>query len=188
MSRKYYLAWKNAACNGVNPEWIFMTGKEFYSFIKKPENKNRYFITLDNRVCTDEDIITMECTKEKYQEWRVQKNHEAYLDKFKREHECISINSYIPDSETMTYEEVITDDSVDVEDDLMRIAKNKLMKDFFETLQPEEKAVIKHLYIENTALNETEVAIKIGIPRQTLNHKKINLRKKLKTFLSRNGF
>lgn len=59
MSKKYYLVWKDATCNGVNPEWIFMTGKDFYKFIKKTENKNRNFMTLDDRVCKDADIITI---------------------------------------------------------------------------------------------------------------------------------
>ena len=188
MSKKYYLIWKDASCNGINPEWIFMTGKDFYNFIKKPENKNRYFITLDDRVCRDADIITMECTEEKYKEWRIQKNHEDYLDRFENEREFISINSYIPDSESMTYEEVIADESVDIEDDLMRVVKNQLLKEFFTNLSSDEKELIKCLYIENTGMNESEIAVVIGLPQKTLNNRKLNLRKKLKNFLAKNGF
>lgn len=188
MSKKYYLFWKDANCNGVNPEWIFMTGKDFYNFIKKPENKNRYFMTLDDRVCRDADIITMECTEEKYKEWRIQKNHEDYLDRFENEHEFISINSYIPDSESMTYEEVIADESVDIEDDLMRVVKNQLLKVFFEGLSEKEKTLINILYIENNGKNEFAIAKENGIAQQTLNNQKLALRKKLKNFLGKNGF
>lgn len=188
MSKKYYLIWKDVNCNGVNPEWVFMTGKDFYKFIKNPDNKNRYFMTLDDRICKDADIITMECTKEKYQEWRIEKHHEEYLDKYEREREFISINSYIPDSESMTYEEVIADESVDIEDDLMRVVKNQLLKEFFEGLSEKEKILINNLFIENKGLNELEVSKKLGIPRKTLNNKKLKLRKKLKNFLAKNGF
>lgn len=188
MSKKYYLVWKDETCNGVNPEWIFMTGKDFYKFIRKPENKKRYFMTLDDRICKDADIITMECTKEKYQEWRAEKHHEEYLDKFEREHKFISINSYVPDSESMTYEEVIADESVDIEDDLMRVAKNQLLKVFFHNLKSDELELIKRLYIENNGMNESEIAIEMGLPQKTLNNRKLNLRKKLKNFLAKNGF
>ena len=188
MSKKYYLIWKDVNCNGVNPEWVFMTGKDFYKFIKNPENKNRYFMTLDDRVCKDADIITMECTRESYKEWRIQKNHEDYLDRFENEREFISINSYIPDSETMTYEEVIADESVDIEDDLMRVVKNQLLKEFFEELSEKEKNLINILFIENDGKNEFEIAKEKGIAQQTLNNRKLALRKKLKNFLGKNGF
>lgn len=188
MSKKYYLIWKDVNCNGVNPEWVFMTGKDFYKFIKNPENKNRYFMTLDDRVCKDADIITMECTRESYKEWRIQKNHEDYLDRFENEREFISINSYIPDSETMTYEEVIADESVDIEDDLMRVVKNQLLKEFFEKLSEKEKNLINILFIENDGKNEFEIAKEKGIAQQTLNNRKLALRKKLKNFLGKNGF
>ena len=188
MSKKYYLIWKDVNCNGVNPEWVFMTGKDLYKFIKNPENKNRYFMTLDDRVCKDADIITMECTRESYKEWRIQKNHEDYLDRFENEREFISINSYIPDSETMTYEEVIADESVDIEDDLMRVVKNQLLKEFFEGLSEKEKNLINILFIENDGKNEFEIAKEKGIAQQTLNNRKLALRKKLKNFLGKNGF
>lgn len=188
MSKKYYLVWKDANCNGVNPEWISMSGKDFYKFIKNPENKNRYFMTLDDRVCKDADIITMECTRESYKEWRIQKNHEDYLDRYEQEREFISINSYIPDSESMTYEEVIADESVDIEEDLMRVVKNQLLKEFFEGLSEKEKNLINILFIENDGKNEFEIAKEKGIAQQTLNNRKLALRKKLKNFLGKNGF
>lgn len=188
MSKKYYIAWKDTTCNGINPEWIFMTGKDFYKFIQKPENKNRYFITLDDRVCSDADIITMECTEERYLEWRAQKNHEDYLDRYERERGFISMSSYITDSESMTYEEVIADESVNIEDDLMRVVKNQLLKEFFSGLSFKEAELIRCLYIENKGMNEQEVAIIMGLPQKTLNNRKLVLRKKLKNFLAKNGF
>ena len=39
-----FLVWKNPDCNGVNPEWIQMTGKQFHEFITRPENQKRKFI------------------------------------------------------------------------------------------------------------------------------------------------
>ena len=39
-----FFVWKDPNCNGVNPEWIQMTGTEFHEFITKPENSKRTFI------------------------------------------------------------------------------------------------------------------------------------------------
>ena len=188
MSKKYYIAWKDATCNGVNPEWIFMTGKDFYKFIKKPENKNRYFMTLDDRVCNDADIITMECTKERYLEWRVQKNHENYLDKYEREHEFVSMSSYISDAEAITYEEVLADENVDVEDEVVNLVKIHLLDSFFGGLSEDDRELLNQLYIENEGLTEREICRRLNIPQKTINNRKLAIRKKIKKFLAQNGF
>ncbi len=39
-----FFVWKDPNCNGVNPEWIQMTGKQFHEFIIRPENQKRKFI------------------------------------------------------------------------------------------------------------------------------------------------
>ena len=63
--KKRYFVWKNANCNGVNPEWIELSGKEFYEFQKKVENKTRYFATLAHPEL-DDVCYVMECTFEDY--------------------------------------------------------------------------------------------------------------------------
>lgn len=45
MSKKFFV-WKNAAGDGADKEWIEMTGREFYQFIKRPENRHRCFMKL----------------------------------------------------------------------------------------------------------------------------------------------
>ena len=43
MTKKYFI-WKDSECNGMNPEWIELTGEEFYKFINTPQNSGRKFI------------------------------------------------------------------------------------------------------------------------------------------------
>ena len=62
---KKFLVWKDKNCNGVNPEWLFLTGDEFYEFIQKEENKGRHFIKMPPMDKGD-DEITIEATKEEY--------------------------------------------------------------------------------------------------------------------------
>lgn len=42
--KKIFFRWKDENCNGINTEWVEMTGKEFLEFKRKPENKHRKFI------------------------------------------------------------------------------------------------------------------------------------------------
>lgn len=188
MNKKTYLVWKNPNCNGINPEWVSMNGKEFFQFIKKAENKKRYFMCLDNRVCEDADIITMECTLEIYKEWRIQQNHERYLDRFKEGRILESMSSYIDETQDITFEEIVADETVDIEDDLIRVVKNQLLKNLFEGLTNKEKELIHFLYIENDGLSEREICRRFNIPQKTLNCRKIKVKEKLKKFLAQNGF
>lgn len=186
MAKKYY-RWKDENCNGLNPEWVEMTGTEFYAFTKNPENQTRYFMVLDNRICEDADIITMECTYEKYKEWKTQKNREEYLDRYAIGRNSVSLFSEIEDTE-LTYEEIIADETVDIEEALFWVIKQNLLKAFFKDLRKKEKDLLRLLYFENKDLNELEICKKYGIPQKTLNNRKLSIRKKLKNFLAKNGF
>lgn len=187
MANKYFI-WKDPNCNGVNPKWTSMNGKEFYNFIKKPENKTRYFMVLDNRICEEADVITMECTLENYRKWRVQQNHERYLDKFSKGRTFISTSSYIDETNEITYDEILADETINIEDNLIRVLKNQLSKEFFEGLTKKEKELIDFLYIENDGLSEREICRKFNIPQKTLNCRKIKIKEKLKKFFAQNGF
>lgn len=183
-----YLLWKDPNCNGVNPEWISMNGKEFYNFIKRPENKTRHFMVLDNRICENADIITMECTLEDYRKWRVQKNHERYLDRFNAGITFVSTSSYIDEKNEITYDEILADETVNIEEGLIRVVKNQLLNDFFESLTKKEKELIDFLYIENAGLSEREICRRFNIPQKTLNCRKIKIKEKFKNFFAQNGF
>lgn len=183
MSNKYYLVWKDEKCNGKNPEWIYMNGKTFYRFLEKPENKHRFFITLDNRICEDADTIIIECTEEEYKRWRIEKHREEYLDKCKNEY-C----SYSISTDTIPFVDRLVDESVNIEDDFIRVVKNQLLKEFLASLNKKEKDLINLLYVKNDGLSELKISKKTGIPRKTLNDRKLKIREKLRNFYAKNGF
>ena len=54
-----------------NSDWIMMTGKEFYRFIKSPEGKSRYFIMRDN--------LVIETSREQCSDWLSEQEHCEYL-------------------------------------------------------------------------------------------------------------
>lgn len=185
---KKYLVWKDRNCNGINPEWIEMTGEEFYAFISKDENKKRRFIVLNNRICEDADVIIMEANEEEFLQFQKEYDHAKYLHRFEKQVSFVSLSEPLREGEELYYEDIIADETVNVEDDCIRLQRIQLLKTFFMQLTDEEKALLHLLYVENHGVKECIVARKIGVPKQSLNIKKIKIRKKLKKFLGQNGF
>lgn len=69
-----FFVWKDPNCNGVNPEWIQMTGKQFHEFITKPENSKRTFIKgpIDPEHLS-KGFFKMEVTPKEYKKWDAQR-------------------------------------------------------------------------------------------------------------------
>ena len=119
---------------------------------------------------------------------RLKPFNERYLDKFSKGRTFISTSSYIDETNEITYDEILADETINIEDNLIRVLKNQLSKDFFEGLTKKEKELIDFLYIENDGLSEREICRKFNIPQKTLNCRKIKIREKLKKFFAQNGF
>ena len=88
---KRYFRWKDANCNGIAPEWIEMTGKEFFLFTKSPESKGRYFIEMNE---AGMEPIVIEATVDKYIEWRKQMRRRSRLVKSQIGFTTISLYDY----------------------------------------------------------------------------------------------
>jgi hypothetical protein len=78
-----YLIWKDPSCNGIDPDWQEITGKEFLALVRSAESKNRHFIKLQS---TEDDgadgAIVIEATKIDYMDWKREKNHAHYVQGF----------------------------------------------------------------------------------------------------------
>lgn len=184
---RMFLVWKDKDCNGINPEWIEMTGKEFYRFTSKPENARRRFIVLDDRFNEGADIITIEANEEEYQKWKKEYDHQRYLDKLELERETVSLYDAISMHEDLSYEEVIADEDVNVEETIMRQTINNSFRTVLSQLDEKEKKWVKFLFLINRSLTESQISAKYGIPQTTLNSKKLAIRRKLRALLEKNG-
>ncbi len=65
-----YFVWKDPNCNGVNPEWIHMTRKQFNLFVNEPRNAKRKFIKIpidpDHK---SKGYYIMEATLDDFRKW-----------------------------------------------------------------------------------------------------------------------
>lgn len=186
--KKRYFVWKDASCNGINPQWIELTGKEFYEFRKKPENKNRLFSTLGDPDYDDECFI-MESTPEQFR-----KANSDYCKRYRRiAHRIesgrteVSFYSSVSELTTLTYEDVISAEEDDIEEKVIEMLEKEALYRAIETLSPEERKVILAYFLSNeNNKGEREIARAIGIPRKTLNNRKLAAIKKLSDFLAQN--
>ena len=69
MARRYFRK-KGPAAQESNPEWIEMSGQEFYQFITSPAGRGCFFIDM-------EDVV-IEAPREIYEEWRREQSWKNY--------------------------------------------------------------------------------------------------------------
>ena len=72
---KKYFIWKDANCNGINPEWLEITGQEFRKL--KKENPERRFIISYDEDDPESDRFLFEATRKDYNEWN--RDHMRYV-------------------------------------------------------------------------------------------------------------
>lgn len=66
-----YFRLKKAECGSKKVEWIEMTGREFYHFIKSPEGQSRHFIDMGD--------VVLEATEAQARQYKAEQNHHCYI-------------------------------------------------------------------------------------------------------------
>ena len=109
VARRYFRK-KDPAAQESNPEWIEMSGQEFYRFITSPAGRGCFFIDM-------EDVV-IEAPKETYEEWRREQSRKNYRQNqaAKIGVKVLSLNSD-EISERGSGVDVIPDETVHVEED-----------------------------------------------------------------------
>ena len=178
-----YLIWKDKDCQGVNPEWLFLSGKEFFDFIKSEQSKGRYFIkqpALDD----DDDTIIIEGTKEQYLKAEIERKHHKYLMEQSAKYETVSAYSYTDEDGCNIYDKVPSKDILPEDCVISTLMLNRL-KEIIEFLTPEEVEIVKMYFFTDEA-TERSIANNSGILQQTLHKRKKNVLIKMKKFFCQN--
>ena len=186
MSRQYFV-WKDPNCNGINPEWIEMTSREFCLFRRDPQNKQRYFVLLDDGDCDEAGTLIMEATKDYYDKWR--KEYRPALRRKKLNEEAgfviLSLDAVFGEDDELTGHDVVGADQEAVEDQVINNLDLERLRDFLNTLSEEEMEIINQLYLCNPdELSERAIAKKLGLPQKSMNNIKRRILEKGKIFLA----
>ena len=179
MASKYFI-WKNPNCKGTNPDWIEISGTQFFA-LGKGKPQKRYFKRIDDGVEDGADVLILETTYEEYKDWhkkqeskrRKKKSQERYKPQF------ISLDELTSDSE-FAYSEVIPDASVNVEDEVLTNIENAMLREIIASLSDEEKQIFKIVKqaIEKK-ISERQICREMGIDREEFRYKREKIFKKI---------
>ncbi len=184
---KFY-AWKNPNCNGENPEYIEMSKKQFFEFIRKDENKHRKFKPIVKALATDPIYYFEVVPKEQY-EWRKKLKRMKLKKEKTPDYKLVSMDYPLSEHSVYTLHEIIPDDSVSVEELLIQKYENQERKKWFEgsfiVLTQKQLKVVLAIYHNNEGLKEHELANELGISQKAFSNRKIAGYEKIKVFLSK---
>ncbi len=165
MSKKYFV-WKDPACGGINIEWLEITGNEFYSMMKLPENKRRRFVRLGNEVCKDDDVIYMEATEAQYLDWRKEKDERLYRQKINSLYKKISMDVRVADIEDVLVEETVADERMNTEEQAINGIDAAQVRKALEDFTEEEVMILLAIYVDERKF--VSVAEELGVSRQAV--------------------
>lgn len=161
------------------PEWIEMSGCEFYQFVTSPEGQGRYFIDLDDYV--------LEASKKEYTSWRRDKDHSDYLKE--QEANCVILSLYSDlIAEYGNGESVLTDRPIGSESQISEYAKYKALHSALASLDAESYKLIHSLYLSKKPKSLRKLSKESGTPVMTIQNRKKKILMRLRDEIIKNLF
>jgi len=173
-----YLVWKDPSCNGINPDWLEITGQEYYSLVNSPGSKGRHFIKLESSHESDGRIV-IEATPAEYVKWRKEKDHSDYIRESNEEIGYITISYHAIETEDCCHgEELLTDPESGFEDSCIDGILLKSLSLAKKTLSSAELRLVDMIYRDGISLSE--VGGLLGMSKQAVFKRVSKILKKLK--------
>jgi len=177
-----YWIWKDASCNGINPDWQKLNGREFYAFVRSPEAQGRYFVRLESIEPDNSDgEIVMEANKASYDDWLREKNHTNYLRRGEKGIEILSYHGLEGDDGAYG-EELLEDPDQNVEEDFVQSEDLRLLPQALATLTKAERHMIEYMYLSAEQGTVRGYVALAGVPLTTVQRQKIRVLEKLRKF------
>lgn len=146
-----YFAWKYPVRDTSNPDWVELSGYEFFKLVSSEMGKDRYFRRIDDGIEDGMDVIVLETTHEGYVRWHNQyenaRQKKERLEKYKPL--FVSMDSLVCEESEFTYHDVIPDESVDVEKTVVHKMLLERLRDILKELSAEEMDTLNLLFFFN---------------------------------------
>lgn len=178
--KRYFL--RASDCNEAESKLKEVSGPEYFKYVNDPANQGRKFVTLGDDGEKDAGIIVIEVTSEQYRNLRNERCKAVRHQKKDPLYSLgtLSLDAPIPGYEDTCLHEVVGSYQEGVEEQALRKAE---VSRFLVTLNPDEKQLVKVLYLDNSCdFSEREIARQLGIPQKTLNNRKQKLLAKLRKY------
>lgn len=170
---KRYFRMRDPKCRPEQVKWIEMTGNEFYRFVNSPEGQGRHFIDMGD--------VVLEASEAETRSFKAEKNHGYYIQAQEDGWSVLSLYA-IEDKNGCSGEEVVRDETQDVEAEAIRRMETAALRQALEYLDSESRQMIHALYLADTRKTLRQLSLENGVPVMTLQDRK----KKVLTLLGRN--
>ena len=178
MNKRYFRK-KDPNCPLKEIEWVEMTGSEYYSFVRAPENKNRHFVDMDD--------VVLEGTQSEAREQRAVKDRNDYVMEQEAGWSTLSIYA-IESGNSGSGEEVIKDESQDVEAEAIMRVRIKDLYDALAQLDAASYHLIFSMFLADEQKTYRQLSKESGIPVTTLEYRKQKIFTRLLKMLSEKNF
>lgn len=184
---KRYFVWKDANCNGINPEWLEISGEEF-SKLKKENPQRRFIPSYNEDDPEDGDCFLYEATKADFRDWN--REHMRYVRHgaaLYKKYKVVNLDDLVSedDEEGLTWADIIPDTSKEEEaahEAWLELHERQLraLRECLAKLKPKEIETLKICIYDNPEEKSiNELSKETGIPQTTLNYRWKKLKEKL---------
>lgn len=175
--RTRYFRKKDPFCKPEAIEWIEMNGREYYSFVTNPQNKDRFFIDMGD--------VVLECTKSEYKRYKAEDDHSSYI----LEQESGWITQSLEDAAReadVCREELVADLTQDVETDAIHRIEVFALRAALAQLDQQSYRLIQALYSLTNRKTERELAKEAAISQNAIHKQKEKIINTLKILVVKN--
>ena len=158
-----YFRKKDGLCKSEAIEWVEMSGREYYQFITDPMNKSRHFVDMGD--------VVLEATEAEVRKYTSEKNHNYYIQS--QEEGWITVSFYsVMNQSGCSGEEVIADESHDVEMEAIALMEHKALHEAFAPLDATSQRMIYDLYFAADRKTERDLADEGGLSQSAIHKQK----------------
>lgn len=169
-----YFRKKNPHCSTDQIEWIEMSGEEYYQFITDPGNKGRHFVDMGD--------VVLEVAAAEARDYKMEMNHSYYIKSWESGWSTVSLYA-IEEANGCSGEEVVMDESQDVETQVMRRLDSIAVRKALDQLDEASYQLIYALYLAKERKTVRQFSQENHIPVMTVENRKLRILKRLKKFL-----
>ena len=163
MLKTRYFRMKDPQCRPEEIEWVEMSGRDFYRFVNSPEGQRRHFIDMGD--------VVLEGTEAQARQYKAEQNHRCYILAQEEGWSTSSIYT-IADKNGYSGEEIIRDDTQDVEAEVILRMERRALQAALYQLDKESRALVQALYLADTRKTLRQFSQDSGIPVMMLQDRK----------------
>lgn len=181
MSKKFYVLDEKGSILSADGKkrYRLLEGEMLKNFLDSSESLGRYFITLSDDAG---ELCAIETSYEQACDFNKEKDRNKYIRKVKIECDItfISGNTPIEDDEGIELLDTIPDETVNVEDQVLKEETLERLSRALCKLSSEEYKLIHALYLGERRYSQKELSLMFDVSQQAISKRQATILKKLK--------